>query len=96
MLVDTGATYNAVSLPVARAVGLNVDESGFPVVIQTANGSVEARRARAETLAIGDIRQEEVAFIAFGEDEDLSVLGMNFLSALSSWRVEGRTLILKP
>ena len=27
---------------------------------------------------------------------DLDVLGMNFLSKLESWRVEGRTLILVP
>ena len=27
---------------------------------------------------------------------DLDVLGMNFLSQLASWRVEGRTLVLTP
>jgi aspartyl protease family protein len=27
---------------------------------------------------------------------DLDVLGMNFLSKLQSWRVEGRTLVLVP
>jgi aspartyl protease family protein len=26
----------------------------------------------------------------------MNVLGMNFLSSLESWRVEGRTLILEP
>ncbi len=27
---------------------------------------------------------------------DLDVLGMNFLSKLASWRVEGRTLVMIP
>jgi aspartyl protease family protein len=27
---------------------------------------------------------------------NLDVIGMNFLSQLASWRVEGRTLVLEP
>jgi aspartyl protease family protein len=27
---------------------------------------------------------------------DTNLLGMNFLSSLESWRVEGRTLVLEP
>ena len=32
----------------------------------------------------------------FSASDDLNVLGMNFLSSLSGWGVEGRWLILKP
>jgi aspartyl protease family protein len=95
-LVDSGATTTALSARTAAAAGLNIGESGLPVVIDTANGQVRARRARIETLSLGPIVTRDMAAVvspAFGE---VNVLGMNFLSSLGSWRVDGRTLVLEP
>jgi aspartyl protease family protein len=95
-LVDSGATTNALSARAAAAAGLQIDEAGMPIVIQTANGAVQARRARMETLNLGPITVRDMAAVvspAFGE---VNVLGMNFLTSLGSWRVEGRTLVLEP
>ncbi len=95
MLVDSGATITALSDDTARRVGLEVG-GGFPVIINTANGSVSAQRARVARVSLGSLETTDLGVVvspAFGRTD---VLGMNFLSRLGSWRVEGRTLILEP
>jgi aspartyl protease family protein len=47
--------------------------------------------ARAE---VGDVATRELGVVVSPAFGDSDVLGMNFLSRLGSWRVEGRTLIL--
>lgn len=96
MLIDSGATTTALSIETAKAAGIDSEESPFPTVIDTANGSVTARVATAKSITIGSISATEVAVVvspAFGDND---VVGMNLLSQLRSWRVEGRTLILTP
>jgi aspartyl protease family protein len=95
-MIDSGATTTAMSRDAATAAGITIDESGFPVSIETANGTVEARRARIDRMTLGSINAEDLAVVVAGEFGDTSVLGMNFLSQLESWRVEGRFLILQP
>ena len=96
MLVDSGATLTALSTETARAAGLHPAKPAFPVVLNTANGMIRADTARVDSLRIGTISASKVPVVvspAFGETD---VLGMNFLSRLKSWRVEGATLILEP
>lgn len=96
MLIDSGATITALSVDTARAAGIDVSGPAFPVVLETANGAINARRGTAETVSIGGVLETRdlsvVVSPAFG---DLNVVGMNFLSRLGSWRVERRTLILE-
>ncbi|MDB5696400.1 MAG: peptidase [Sphingomonas bacterium] len=96
LLIDSGATVTALSAQTATAAGLTVEKPMFPLLIQTANGQVSARSATVAELRLGNIVARELSVVvspAFGET---NVLGMNFLSRLKSWRVEGRTLILTP
>ena len=65
-------------------------------MIETANGTVEARRGNIQKLAIGPLETEDLDVVVSESFGDLDVLGMNFLSRLHSWRVENRTLILEP
>jgi len=95
-MVDSGATVIAMSVDAARSAGVTVSDSGFPVAIDTANGVVTARRATIDRLQIGPINRTALAATVAPEFGDLSVLGMNFLSSLSSWRVEGDILVLVP
>ena len=44
---------------------------------------------------VGDIQRTNLA-VHIADGEDLNVLGMNFLSSLQRWGVEGRWLILVP
>ena len=70
-------------------------DGGFGVMVDTANGTVMEDRGTADRLVIGPIARAGFAVhISRGED-DLNVIGMNFLSTLSAWSVEGNTLLLK-
>lgn len=95
-MIDSGATTTAMSTAAAQAAGIEIDISGYPVIIETANGMAEARRARIATLQIGDIKRADFAITVSDNLGSTNLLGMNFLSSLKSWRVEGRTLILEP
>ena len=95
-LVDSGATTTALSARTATAAGVRVDEASLPVSIQTANGTVRAQRAQVETLKLGPIMAREMAVVVSPSFGEVNVLGMNFLSSLGSWRVDGRTLVLEP
>lgn len=96
MLIDSGATTTAISVTTARAAGIDTERSPFPALLNTANGTVAAQTGRADRLVLGSVVARDLGVVvspAFGET---NVIGMNFLSQLKSWRVEGRTLILEP
>lgn len=95
-LIDSGATTTALSNDVTSAAGIPIDESGFGAAIQTASGMVMARRVRIDHLKVGPIERSDFAAISAPEFGNMNVLGMNFLSSLSGWGVEGRTLVLTP
>lgn len=94
-LVDSGATTTSISAETARQVGIE-PRGGIPAMVQTANGLVAVQRGRAETLRVGHIERRDMAVHISEAFGDMNVLGMNFLSSLSGWRVEGRNLILTP
>jgi aspartyl protease family protein len=95
MLIDSGATITAISAETAQAAEVTAG-SGIPVMIETANGTVAAKRGRIERLAIGPLATEDLGVVISENFGKLDVLGMNFLSRLHSWRVENNTLILEP
>lgn len=95
MLIDSGATITAISERTASAAEIG-EGSGLPVMIETANGTVAARRGNIQRLAIGPLATEDLGVVVSENFGELDVLGMNFLSRLHSWRVENRTLILEP
>lgn len=96
-LIDTGATYTGLSKATAEAVGIAPDPSKLPIRLDTANGPIIARMATVPRLTFGNIevRDLEVAISPIGDD-DTNLVGMNLLSRLASYRVEGRKMILTP
>jgi aspartyl protease family protein len=94
-LIDSGATTTSISVETARRAGIEPSR-GFPALVQTANGQVPVARGRAERLKVGKIEREDVAVHISEAFGDMDVLGMNFLSSLSGWGVEGEWLVLKP
>ena len=92
-LVDSGASVTTLSAKSAEAA--EVPATRLAAVVSTANGNVPMKRGTAERLAVGSIERSD--FTVFINDRDeTNVLGMNFLSSLSSWRVEGNHLVLTP
>ncbi|MFZ3482541.1 retropepsin-like aspartic protease family protein [Sphingomonas sp. 3-13AW] len=96
MLVDSGATITAISEQTAEAASVGSGGTLMPVVLQTANGLAQARTGSVKRLELGSITARDLKVAISPALGDMDVLGMNFLSALASWRVEGRTLILVP
>ena len=96
MLVDSGATITAISSDTAAAAGLKTGSPAFPMLIRTANGTISARTATVDELRLGDIVARDLSVVVSPAFGDSDVLGMNFLSRLKAWRVEGDTLILTP
>lgn len=95
-LIDSGATRTALSVGAAQASGVEVSQSDFPVSIDTANGPTTARRARIARLNVGPITREDFPVLVSESFGDVNLLGMDFLSSLKGWRVEGDTMILNP
>jgi aspartyl protease family protein len=93
-LVDSGATTTSISKATAERVGIE-PSGGFPAMVKTANGTVTVQRGRAGSLRVGNIERSNVAVHISEAFGDMNVIGMNFLSSLKSWGVEGRTLILR-
>jgi aspartyl protease family protein len=95
-LVDTGATLTAVSTETAARVGLEPREGGLPIRMQTANGAVAAQITTIEELRFGNVAARGLDAVIAPGLGPTNVLGMNLLSRLASWRVEGDTMILVP
>jgi aspartyl protease family protein len=93
-LVDSGATMTTIGRGTAADVGVRASQSRNQIV-RTGNGYIRVATGQAERLEVGDIQRTNLA-VHIADGEDLNVLGMNFLSSLQRWGVEGRWLILVP
>jgi aspartyl protease family protein len=96
MLIDSGATVTTLSEGTAKAAKVEAGGNFAPVVLRTANGLAPARTGAVETLRLGTIEASGLKVVVTPGIGNLDVIGMNFLSKLQSWRVEGRTLVLVP
>lgn len=95
-LVDTGATLTAISSDLAAEASLNPRRGGLPITIGTANGPVAAQLATAEEIRFGNVAARGLDVVIAPTLGETNVVGMNLLSRLASWRVEGQTMILVP
>lgn len=96
LLVDSGATVTALSDRTAGRAGLALRDEPFPILLQTANGTVRPQTATIGELKFGTIVARDLPVVVSPAFGDMNVLGMNFLSRLKSWRVEDGWLILTP
>ena len=96
MLIDSGATVTAISVQTAREAKVDPRSALSPVILRTANGAAPARTGSIDELRVGNIVARDLRIVTAPGLGNLDVIGMNFLSKLESWRVEGRTLILVP
>jgi aspartyl protease family protein len=91
-LVDSGATTTTIDRNTAKAAGVPVS-GRRDLYVRTGNGVVRVASGRADELDVGTITRRDVA-LEIADNDDLNVLGMNYLSSLSRWGVEGRWLVL--
>lgn len=93
-LVDSGATMTTIDRETAAAAGVPISERRDQFV-RTGNGIIRVSSSRADEIQVGDIVRRDVG-VQIADNDDLNVLGMNYLSSLSRWGVEGRWLVLVP
>ncbi len=93
-LVDSGATMTTIDRATAQRAGVEVAAEPDQLV-RTGNGVIRVSSGRAATIQVGGIVRRDVG-LQVAEHDDLNVLGMNYLSSLTRWGVEGRWLVLSP
>ena len=93
-LIDSGATMTTIDRATAQRAGVPVSPERDQFV-RTGNGIIRVSTGRADELAVGSIKRQGVG-LQIADNDDLNVLGMNFLSSLQSWGVQGRWLVLVP
>ena len=93
-LVDSGATMTTIDRETAARAGVPVSPQRDQFV-RTGNGIIRVSTGRADELEVGGITRRDVG-LQVADNDDLNVLGMNFLSSLQSWGVQGRWLVLVP
>lgn len=93
-LIDSGATMTTVGPETASRARLQVSPKADQLV-RTGAGVIRVARTKADRVSFGSIERRNVSMhVARGEN--VNVLGMNFLSTLSRWSVEGRWLVMVP
>lgn len=95
-LIDTGATYTTLSSEVAQDAMVEPNAGAGRVNLHTANGDTPAKMAQIDSLEVGSIHAADMTTIIAPAIGTTNVLGMNFLSSLEGWRVEGKVMILTP
>ena len=93
-LVDSGATMTTIDRETAARAGVPVSVRRDQFV-RTGNGIIRVSSGRADELDVGGIVRRDVG-LQVADNDDLNVLGMNFLSSLQSWGVQWRWLVLVP
>ena len=99
LVVDTGASYVAISKPVAASLGLKTTEHTRFIPLQTGNGMMMAPIMKLSSLRLGAIEVNDVEATIiedWGDPNVVGVLGMNFLSAFD-WSTDNANgqLLLK-
>jgi aspartyl protease family protein len=94
-LIDSGASDVVLSPQDAARLGLKLDKLRFDRMYQTANGIVRGAPVRLKRVTLGPIELTDVRASVNGAPMETSLLGLSFLTRLSSWRVEGDRLTLE-
>jgi aspartyl protease family protein len=95
-LVDTGASVTAMGTQNAAEAEIEPQPFRQSIILRTAGGSAPARLGSIGELRFGSIVARDLDTVIAPGLGGVNVLGMNFLSKLHSWRVEGKTMILVP
>lgn len=93
--VDSGATEVVLSPRDAERLGFDLDQLQFTKFAETANGLVRGAPIEIAELAVGPIVIRDLPATVNEADMSDSLLGMEFLRRLKSWRVEGERLTLE-
>jgi clan AA aspartic protease (TIGR02281 family) len=97
-ILDTGATFVSLKNGFAQKAGVEVDQESI-VRLRTANGIVDGKRGRAQTIQLRSLVAKDVPIVvqaggAYGDGID-GLLGMSFLSRFNI-NIDGKTVRISP
>ena len=96
VLIDTGASSVALRYEDAMRMGIDPGELSFTRTVLTANGRASAAPLRLPQIRLGPIVRTDVEAVVLEEGLlDQSLLGMSFLSTLSSMQMQTDELRLR-
>jgi aspartyl protease family protein len=95
VVVDTGATYVALTSETAGRLGIYPARSEFNIPMSTANGSIGAAAVMLAEIRLGDITIRDVQATVMPPGVlPVNLLGMSFLGKLAKFQVSGGQLVL--
>lgn len=94
-VVDTGASGIVLTRKDARRVGIPMNDLIFSGRARTANGAVRTALARVNEIALGPIKDRDVAIFVNEGEMERSLLGMTYLQRFDRLEISDRTLILE-
>ena len=96
-VVDTGASHISLSYKDAETVGIDPAGLDYDRIFRTANGQTRKALVRLDHVGVDTIQFANLtASVSQPGHLEVSLLGMNFLSKLSSFKMERGELILTP
>lgn len=96
-VVDTGASHVSLRYEDALAAGLDPAGLAYDRVFRTANGQSHKAVITLDRLALDGVSYSDIAAsVSPAGRLDVSLLGMNFLSRLASFKIEDGELVLTP
>ena len=96
MVVDTGASFVALSYEDAALLGISVSQKDFTRRSSTANGVVEIAPVRLKEVRLGDILVRDVEAVVLPPRAlSTSLLGMSFLKRLNGFEIAKGRLVLR-
>jgi len=93
-VVDTGASQVVLTQNDAERVGLNPDDLRYLGTANTANGVVRTAAITLDSIALGDIRDQQFRAVVNGGPMEQSLLGMTYLSGFDSIAISNNELVL--
>ncbi len=94
-MVDTGASFVSLSCEDAERLGLRPMPADFRYTVSTANGQASVAKVVLPSVRLGNIvLRDVVALVSTRGAQGQSLLGMSFLSRLSSVRMDHGRMVL--
>jgi aspartyl protease family protein len=94
-LVDTGATFVALSPSDAAAAGIAPETLSFSQATNTANGVTHVARTSLRSIRLGQLEIEDVAAVVMEQPMPISLLGMSFLSRVDGYSIRDGVLTIE-
>jgi aspartyl protease family protein len=94
-LVDTGATFVALSPDDAATAGIASGNLNFNEAMNTANGVAHAARTSLRSVRLGQLEIPDVTAVVMDQPMPFSLLGMSFLSRVDGYAIRDGVLTIE-